>query len=117
MLAMPSTSAPASRSTSTTSSTLPPVEIRSSTTTTFWPGSSLPSIWFLRPWSFAAGADVAHGQVQQVGGDGRVGDAGGAGAHQDLRLRDSARVTMSARPFSTSSADLAGAVRVRRLSQ
>ena len=49
MLAMPSTSAPASRRTSTTSITLPPVEIRSSITTTFCPGSSFPSIWFLRP--------------------------------------------------------------------
>ena len=35
MLAMPSTSAPASRRASTTSMTLPPVEMRSSTTTTF----------------------------------------------------------------------------------
>ena len=39
------------RSTSTTSSTEPPVEIRSSITTTFVPGSILPSIWFWRPWS------------------------------------------------------------------
>ena len=35
--------------TSTTSSTEPPVEIRSSTTTTFCPFSSLPSIWLPRP--------------------------------------------------------------------
>ena len=34
-----------------------------------------------------AGADVAHGQAQQVGGNGGVGDTGGGGAHQDLRLR------------------------------
>ena len=31
-----------------------------------------------------AGPDVAHGQAQDMGGDGRVGDAGGGGAHQDL---------------------------------
>ena len=32
----------------------------------------------------AAGADVAHGQIQQVAGDGGVGDTGGGGAHEDL---------------------------------
>ena len=51
MLIMPSTSAPASRNALTASSTLPPVEIRSSITTTFSPCTGLPSIWFLRPWS------------------------------------------------------------------
>ena len=32
-------------------STLPPVEMRSSITTTLCPASSLPSIWFFLPWS------------------------------------------------------------------
>ena len=33
------------------------------------------------------GADIAHGQAQQVGGDGGMGNPGGGGAHQNLRPR------------------------------
>ena len=34
-----------------------------------------------------AGADIAHRQTQQVGGDGGVGDTGGGGTHEHLGLR------------------------------
>ena len=33
----------------------------------------------------AAGADISHGQTQNMAGNGGVGDAGGGGAHQHLR--------------------------------
>ena len=35
---------------------------------------------------FRPGTDVTHGECQQVGGDGCVGNASGAGAHEDLGL-------------------------------
>ena len=115
MLAMPSTCAPASRSTLTTSMTLPPVEMR-----------VLDDHDFLALFQFALdlvaaavvlgpGTHVAHGQAEDVGGDGGVGDAGGGGAHQHFAVR----VVVAdgfARPFSTSRRT-SGAVRVRRLSQ
>ena len=34
-----------------------------------------------------SGADIAHGQPQQMGGDGGVGNAGGSGAHERFHVR------------------------------
>ena len=86
MLTMPRTSAPSSRRASTTSRALPPVEIRSSTTTTLAPSpSGLDAV--VASVAFRLGAHVAHGQVQDGGGDGGMGDAGGGGAHEHLAFR------------------------------
>ena len=45
-------------------SELPPVEIRSSTTTTLVPAFSSPSIWLPMPWSFGFGRTYANGKLR-----------------------------------------------------